>query len=568
MDERRQFRRLVRDFSCRFLDNEFLSAEGDTSQTAANTLALLLAAGLSLSLFFGYKYVRYMPASFTYAQREAVSWPDKQFLISLAMSVIGVALVIAWDALFPDRRDAMTLSALPIRERTIFGAKVCSVLAVFAVITAALNIVPAVILPALLATGAKTAGLVRYFLAHVAAIAGASVFVFATILAVQGVLINLLSYRLYKWISTWVQMGTLFAVLCMFFLTPQVAYPDLLADPRNRLITHSVPAFWFLGLYQELLGSSLGAVHELAALARGGLVVSIALAVATYSFGYRRYMRKTVEEADTVAGDPSRRASFLLRLLDRILLPKPMERAVFHFGARTMTRNRKHRLLLALYGALGIAYVFKGAAVAFQNPAGRDSLFDIGISSVPLVLSFMVMFGMRMAFPIPVELRSNWIFQLTENGRPAEYLSGVRKLMIAVGIVPLAVATFPLYWFLWGGFYAARHLVLVVLILLVAMEYLVREFPKIPFTCSFLPGKANLKATIGIYVILFVVLASMLTAFELWLVQRPAGYWKGVAAISVVLVYRAWRRNRWERRLSGFVYEEKPGLLASLDLQH
>jgi hypothetical protein len=170
-------------------------------------------------------------------------------------------------------------------------------------------------------------------------------------------------------------------------------------------------------------------------------------------------------------------------------------------------------------------------------------------------------------FTMPVELNANWIFRLTENGRPAEYLSGARKLMAAVGIAPLALGTFPIYGLLWGWGYAARHLLMVVLILLLVLEYLMRGFPKIPFTCSFLPGKANLKATIGIYAATFLFFAVLVSRIELALLQARSGYWIGAGIIAVVLAYRAWRRSAWERRLNGFVYEERPDwVLASLDL--
>ncbi len=567
MDERFQFRRLLRGFSYRFLDNEFTSAEGDTAQTTVHAVALLGALSVSLSMFFVYKYAMYISAALNGAGREAASWPDKQFLISLAMSVIGLAVVVTWDALFPDRRDCLTLSSLPVRARTIFAAKICSVLVVFGVITVSLNLATTLLLPTLLTLTTGTAGFFRYAFAHVVAIFSASTFVFASLLSIQGLLINVLSFRLYKSVSTWVQLAALFAILCMFFLTPNVAYPPLLADPRNHLVIRLAPAFWFLGLYQELLGSSLPEVHKLASLARAGLGVSVLVAVAAYSVGYNRYFRKTVEEADTVTSGRRSRASFASRWIDRFLLSNPIERAVFHFGARTMARNRKHRLLLTIYAGLGLSYVFHGASWVIRTPhLGRARLFEPGISSVPLILAFFVLFGMRMLFTIPVELRSNWIFQLTENGRPAEYLAGVRKLMILAGIVPPVLCLFPVYGYLWGWVYALRHVVLVVLILLVVLEYLVADFPKIPFTCSFLPGKANLKATVGIYVTVFVVFALIISAVELALVRSEAGYWKGVLAIGLVLGYRAWRRNQWERRLPGFTYEEK-ALVASLDLR-
>jgi hypothetical protein len=278
-------------------------------------------------------------------------------------------------------------------------------------------------------------------------------------------------------------------------------------------------------------------------------------------------VRKTIEEAEALAG--ARRSGWTgaRRLLDRLLWMKPAERAVFHFAARTMARNRKHRLMLAIYGGLGLAYVFQSLGwLIHKGHTPRAQTFDISISAAPLVLSFFILLGMRVLFTIPVEIEGNWIFRLTENGRPAEYLAAARKLMIAVGIAPLALGTFPIYGLLWGWSAAVRHLVLVLLILLVVVEFLVREFQKAPFTCSFLPGKANLKAKFGWYAVLFLVLAFAIGTVENGLVRTPAQYWKGVLALSLVLAYRAWRRHQWERRLAGLMYEERANLVVSLDL--
>ncbi len=568
MDEPSQFRRLLRSFSYRFLDNELLSAEGDARQTAVHSLALIGAFSITLCLCFRYKY-SLMLFGMSAAKRDAISWGDKELLISLAMAATGFLSILTWDGLFPDRRDCLTLHALPIRKRTIFAAKLSAVLAMFGVVSLALNAPTTALFPWLvLGDKAPLGALAGNMLAHAAAVFSASAFLFFAFLTLQGLLVAVLPFRQYKWISSWVQMGSLFAILSVFFLMPDVARPEPLSDPRNSLTVHLFPPFWFLGLYEELLGVPLPVVHELANMARAGLGISILTALTAYALGYNRYVRKTIEEADAISADRTRRAGLLDRLADRLLVRRPIERAVFHFAARTMARNRKHRLLLAIYAGVGFSYVLKSIGWIFQGHMDRMYRLDASISSVPLILSFFVLLGMRVLFTIPVELNANWVFRLTENGKAREYLAGARKLMIAVGIAPLTLGTFPIYGVIWGWGYAARHLLLVSLILLLVLEYLMRGFPKIPFTCSFLPGKLNLKATIGIYVVLFLIFALAVTAIELALLRARSGYWIGAGIIVAVLLYRAWRRNEWERKLKGFVYEERPDwAMARLDLQ-
>jgi hypothetical protein len=121
---------------------------------------------------------------------------------------------------------------------------------------------------------------------------------------------------------------------------------------------------------------------------------------------------------------------------------------------------------------------------------------------------------------------------------------------------------------LWGWQPALRHFALVWLILLLVVEYMLLGFPKIPFTCSFLPGKANLSARLSWYCVAFLLCAWLVSVVEIRLVWSPAGYWIGVGALAPAVAWHAWKRIRRERELPGFIYEERPDwLVTRLDLQ-
>jgi hypothetical protein len=66
------------------------------------------------------------------------------------------------------------------------------------------------------------------------------------------------------------------------------------------------------------------------------------------------------------------------------------------------------------------------------------------------------------------------------------------------------------------------------------------QFRKIPFACSYLPGKANLKLKLGIYGILFLFLADVGVQIEFWAMQKPARF----LVLSAVLLAAAVRANR------------------------
>jgi hypothetical protein len=63
---------------------------------------------------------------------------------------------------------------------------------------------------------------------------------------VQAIAANLLSYRLFLKLSSFLQMAAFFVILGVYFLKP----------PYRAGLTW-VPSFWFLGLFQKLNGARL-----------------------------------------------------------------------------------------------------------------------------------------------------------------------------------------------------------------------------------------------------------------------------------------------------------------------
>ena len=56
------------------------------------------------------------------------------------MLVVGLFAVLSWDSSFPDRRDVLILSPLPVPARTIFAAKVAAVATALSISIGALNL--------------------------------------------------------------------------------------------------------------------------------------------------------------------------------------------------------------------------------------------------------------------------------------------------------------------------------------------------------------------------------------------------------------------------------------------
>jgi hypothetical protein len=116
---RLQFLTLYREFLFRIVDLELLAPQGDITKLLGQFAALLVFISLWLAL------IGVLAAS---AQAEpgrgvVVAWAVEHLLIATTMLAVGLFAVLSWDSLFPDRRDVLVLSPLPVRARTIFLAK-------------------------------------------------------------------------------------------------------------------------------------------------------------------------------------------------------------------------------------------------------------------------------------------------------------------------------------------------------------------------------------------------------------------------------------------------------------
>jgi hypothetical protein len=400
--------------------------------------------------------------------------------------------------------------------------------------------------------------LLRTVLAHGVAVASGSAFMFLFFVALEGLLINLLSARLFKKLSLYVQALSIVALLSMFFLLPMIS--SLLPAWRrtNSVELYLLPPLWFLGLYQTLLGAHDAVYALLARIALGALgLVSVTSAI-TYLGSYRRYVRRSLEPAEGSRSGPGWISSLLARLADGLVVRRPLERAAFYFVGKTILRSGKHRLYFAAYVGVGCAFVVEALVGLFAGRRGEAAGPDATLLSIPLVLSFFVLSGMRVIFPIPAELRANWIFRLTEDEHRKECLSGVRKAMLVFAIAPLFLLLFPVAVVLWGWWMAVAQLLFGLTLSLGLVELLLLRFLKIPFTCSFLPGKANITVLGVFYWFAFTTYAYTMASLEAWMLRHPLSlpFFFGLAipALAGLVVYR----NRILDEGFTFTYEDDP----------
>ena len=354
---------------------------------------------------------------------------------------------------------------------------------------------------------------VKFALVHAVGVMFASVFAFFAVFCVLGLLMAVLPPRAFNdappicaesWWCTW----SLCSALRSRFRMRSGVHTG--AHRHGALL---LPSTWILGLCQSLLrGRASPSLLELARLALPGLAAVVAIAFCTYAIGYRRHFVRIAEIADTSDVGRVPQASRLGIFLDRLLLRTPFQRACFRFILKTMLRSESHRLVLTAVGGLALVLASQALMdVAQSAKSWRKAALSPDALSIPFILSFLVIVGIRVVFEIPAELRSNWIFQLMFDQDAAECETLARKVIL-ISVLPwLVLMAFLPYMYLEGWFIASLHTILVAVWALLLTNIVLTRFRKLPFTCTLPVFKQHS----------FVIVLSVGFGFLLYAVSTP-----------------------------------------------
>jgi hypothetical protein len=224
-----------------------------------------------------------------------------------------------------------------------------------------------------------------------------------------------------------------------------------------------------------------------------------------------------------------------------------VERATVAFIGKTMARSAKHRIVLATYAGVGCAL----AAQILTATKIHDEWL-----SLPLVMGFFLLSGMRYIFTMPSELPANWQFRVADTDRPRQALNGARMAMRWFGVAPLFVALAPVYFITWKPGVAVANLLFSVTISLVLIEMLTMEFRKIPFTCSYPPGKTNMPLLWAGYWLAFLIYAFEMAKMESWMVKRPSRLIPFYVVVAILFAGFEWWRRRADSVGVALIFED------------
>jgi hypothetical protein len=554
--DRSAFALLTRHFFGRFFDNEFLSPGGEMVVSVTQILAMLPVPGAILSLY--YIFMKYAFAIVKVHSWAAVdSWSDRCFFVSFSMIVTGLVTLLYWDNLFPDRKDYLNLMPLPLGLRTIFLSKITSLLLFMGLFAVMVNAASGVLFPlAATLSHATSADSTRYLVAHFVSVVSGSAFVFLLLVAVQGACMTLLSKRLFRRVSLIIQSSLLVLLLSSFFVISDLIIA--VKGSQNSVYQHLFIPAWFTAVYDRLLGiRQLHAASVSWHIAGTALLSVFVLAAAFYALSYRRYLGQ-FHEAPNTATNGMNVLGRLVSRLRRISGREAEEAAGFDFVIATLSRSPRHRMVLGSCLGVALAFCLAGVFVLITRQ-GEAGLHEVSLTllSIPSILCFFLLCGVRFAFTIPSELEANWIFK-TGVFRADVYWRGVRAAIWTVILVPVFLVTILLFTFFWGWAGAWRFFLIEALAGIVFMERLFLDFPKVPFTCSYMPGKANLKLRWPVYVASFACYVIFTGILSWFLSSRPRAFAFAVA-FGVLAVLRLMHNRREGLRSSAPIFDERPG---------
>ncbi len=495
---------LRRHFFRRFFDSDLVSSAGQWQVVAIGLFAIVASLSIPMVQAYYHKYRMLQELDSPVPYRMAAI-ADHLFLIAFSMTLTGLVTAMQWPSLFPGLRDYLVLAGLPVRTRDIFLAKFSALLTYIAILIVTLNAPLAFSLNYVVHGryyGPGVTDPVVLFLAMTLA----ALFVFFTMVALQGLLLNVVSPRLFPGLSLLVQC-TLFTVLIC--LVPFVlSLPGL--DRYMMLrpdFARWLPPVWFLGLNQELLGNREPYVLTLGRLAMEGAGGAAICAIAAYLWSYRRQKVRMIETPIQARHEFAALRRWRNRWSDRFLPGQP-EHAVFSFTMATLARSRLHRMVLTGFVAVAFALIVESFVSlimggGFKGFAVKTFALEQAAVSAPLALSLFVLAGYRYLFRLPVELRANWLFRVHEGGNRELLLRGMERFVFVLGVLPVALLTVPLEIEIFGALTGLAVSLLAFLPSLVMEEVLLAGFEKIPFTSAYLPGKRPLIETVCMYGIAF-----------------------------------------------------------------
>ena len=548
---------LARHFFNRLFINDVVFFEEQMKEKIIAILAILAVISSYLSHRILFKYV--------WIADEGTSWVEKCYFLFFLMIIMGFIVVMEWDVIFLDSRDFSNLLPLPVKVRNLFIAKFSSLCLFIFLFFLGINSLSTIVFLFYLPKWQSPSVLfsLRFIASHLVSVLAAGFFIFFIFGLLIGILTSLFGYKIFNRVSLLLRSLLIIAFVFMmiFILVESTGKPPPFSHfqqfrESNSLFLYLFPPMWFTGLYETLLGNNDPLFSALSCFALLAFVIPPLVFYLTEVLSYRRYIIK-MQEVKKRTAHFVRLKKFFLNLFNLVFLRNHIQRAVFYFFGKTLVRSMLHKIRVVSYMATSIAVIL---IILVSGSSSIQELSDVNktLLSIPLVLSFFLLIGIRAVVNIPAASETNWVFKLTEGTYKKNYFSGLKKGIFFFMLLPLFVLLFLFYFFLWGWSIAFYHCLFGIIVSLLLMEILFIKYHKIPFVCSYLPGKAKLHLYWIIYFISFLIYAFLMSSVEYKILNSPLSLFIFYGVVLVIIVVLRVSQNRFIYKKLEILYEEMP----------
>ncbi|MBN1224281.1 MAG: hypothetical protein JXB23_13625 [Candidatus Aminicenantes bacterium] len=548
---------LARHFYFRLFLNDAVFFEEQMKEKVIALLAIIAIFSAHLANSILYRYLMFPDTG--------TSWVEKSYFMSYLMVLMGFITVLQWDVLFPDRRDFANLIALPVKIRIVFASKFASLCIFIGIFAVGANTLSALIFSLYLPSWQSESLFfaLRYVVVHLVCSFSSCFFIFFFSILLIGILQTVLGYKWFHHISVYLRAALMVALvfLMILFFSETITVSGSMASfpgirENNPGFFLFFPPMWFTGLYETLLGQGDPFFHGLARIAVLALVIPTLVFFLSAALSYKRYLR-TVEETKRKRLGFAGIRNIFNTLVGVTILRNPVQKAVCAFFGKTLRKSMLHRMRLAVFLAVAVGMML----VVMVSRAAQTkvfSTFDKSLLSIPLILSFFLLVGVSRIVNIPVSLDANWIFRLTEAKDRKQYILGLKKGIVFFAVGPMYGLLFVFYSMIWDWETAALHCLFGLAVSLLLIEVFFFRFRKIPFTCSYLPGKEQMHVLWMVYIAGFILYITVFTALELSFGKNQGRFYLFYAIVLIVVV--AWNmfQNHFLLRGINLRFEEKP----------
>jgi hypothetical protein len=555
MDTMSKYMILIRHFMVRLANNELVSFQDERQDMQAAGFAMLtIGGGLLAHMVFGKFLLVHSSIKIT------STWTEHTYFFGFLMAVTGLVSLTVWDHFFLDRFDFQNLAALPLKSRTLFIARFLSTLLFVMVIGIALNLFSSFVVYMYLAENLLIHPL-RFMAAHVVSSFLAVLFVVFAVAAIQGIAMRLFKPQLYRRVKFWMQVLFLMVFVSVFVWTPGF-YP-LLRELKatDSFLFYLYPPSWFGSLHEWIAGALDPFHSRLGAQTLVLVICCLALYMSTIPRSMKLHLQMSEEQKNM--GRPSLKRRGLWPRVTGLVFKDSIQLGIFEFIVHTLRRSRRHQFYLVLVLSASIGFALTQLVFMFvKRGAGYINSIQIPLLSLPFILGFCVLTGIRILVELPISPSANWVFKMTETSETSGYSAGLKKTVIILFVIPLFGLMAPLYLSIWPLATTVFFLGYCLLVILAMVELFFLDYRKIPFASVYNPASTDLKVSGMLQLGVFAIYLYLFTTIGLWLILKPVYNLVFYMGAGLFFWGLRWRERKFSRSGLVFFQESQPVMLS------